>query len=129
MPALSEWEEKLNSILENQDAMGQIMALARSLTGEQGSRDSSADVGGEEEAAAPSELLGMLGQVDPELLRRGMGLLQGMRGEDDRGTALLTALRPFLREEKQGRLDRAIQVMQMTRLFRLAVGQKEAGDV
>ena len=109
--------------------MGQIMALARSLTGEQGSHDSSADVGGEEEAAAPSELLGMLGQVDPELLRRGMGLLQGMRGEDDHGTALLTALRPFLREEKQGRLDRAIQVMQMTRLFRLAVGQKEAGDV
>ena len=33
---MAEFEEKLNSILGNEKAMGQIMALARSLSGENG---------------------------------------------------------------------------------------------
>ena len=32
---MAEFEDKLNSILGNQEAMKQIMALARSLSGEQ----------------------------------------------------------------------------------------------
>lgn len=35
---MAEFEEKLNSILGNEKAMGQIMALARSLSGENGPR-------------------------------------------------------------------------------------------
>ena len=129
---MGEWEEKLNSILENQDAMGQIMALARSLSGEQGHDGPESDGGGREETSVPSNLTDMLGQVDPELLQRGMSIVQGMRKESDHGVALLTALRPLLREEKQGRLDRAMQVLQMTRVFRLAMQagrEKGAGDV
>ena len=105
------------------------MALARSLTGDVGESAGESCGGGE---TVPSDLQGMLGQLDPELLSRGLGVLRGLQGEEDRGTALLAALKPFLREERRERMDRAMQVMQMTRLLRLTMGRTEekgAGDV
>ena len=53
---MGEWEEKLNSILENQDAMGQIMALARSLSGEKGNDGAGLEDGGQEVEPASSHL-------------------------------------------------------------------------
>ena len=40
---MAEFEDKLNSILGNQEAMSQIMALARSLSGEQPQEPGSED--------------------------------------------------------------------------------------
>lgn len=113
--------------------MGQIMALARSLSGG-GSTEGAA----EEPQAGPSapppggghsgpeqplpDLSAMLGQIDPGLLRMGMGLLQEYQGDDDRNAALLTALRPFLKEDRRSKLDRALQIVRVTRLIRMALG-------
>jgi hypothetical protein len=127
---VAEFEEKLNEILGNQEAMGQIMALARSLSG-----------GGEGEAqrepppadrtprdpapAMPSgmpDLAALVGGLDPGLLQIGMGLMQSCQGEDDRNAALLTALRPFLKEDRRAKLDRALQIARVTRLIRVALG-------
>lgn len=128
---MAEFEEKLNAILGNQDAMGQIMALARSLSG--GPADGQSAEGTEEpEDYAPvspqplsqsgPDLSQILGNLDPNMIQTGLEIMRQVQEGGDRNTALIQALRPFLREERQARLDRALQIAQMTRLIRVAIG-------
>ena len=130
---MAEFEDKLNSILGNQAAMNQIMALARSLSGDQPPQQALDSPEGEEEptyvpvTSAPEEqaapdLSSLLGQIDPKMLQVGMDVVRRMQSTDDRSAALLNALRPFLREEKQARLDRALQITRMAKLVRAAMG-------
>ena len=124
---MAEFEDKLNSILGNQAAMNQIMALARSLSGEQpppaleGPAEETTYAPAAEEPKQP-DLSAMLGQIDPKMLQVGMDVIRQVQSTEDRNTALLNALRPFLREEKQARLDRAMRLARMTKLIRAALG-------
>ena len=118
------FEEQLNNILGNQEAMNQIMALARSLSGDQPEApalEEPQDTYQAPEAPLP-DLSELLGQVDPSMIQTGMEVLRQIQGTEDRNAALLNALRPFLREEKQARLDRALQIARMTKLVRAALG-------
>lgn len=121
---MGEFDEKLNAILGNQEAMGQIMAMARSLSGgeeapvQEMPQVVEADVRQEE----PPDLMGLLGELDPGMIQLGMKLLREFQQPNDRNAALLQALRPFLREERRARLDRAMQIARMTRLIRTALG-------
>ena len=130
---MAEFEEKLTSILGNQQAMDQIMALARSLSGEkEGAGEDAPREEGEptEREAASShgeggdspDLSQLLSGVDPGMLQMGMRLFQEYQGTDDRNAALLQALRPFLREERRAKLDKAVRIARMTRLIRVALG-------
>ena len=121
---MAEFEEKLNAILGNQEAMGQILSLARSLSGDQPEApalEEPQDTYQAPEAPLP-DLSELLGQVDPSMIQTGMEVLRQIQGTEDRSAALLNALRPFLREEKQARLDRALQIARMTKLVRAALG-------
>lgn len=128
---MAEFDEKLNAILGNQEAMAQIMSLARSLSGDGPGEDPEHTEDEEEQemeeesyhAAPPAQpdLSSMLGQIDPALLRTGMEVIRQVQSTEDRNAALLQALRPFLREERRGRLDRAIQIARMTRMIRAAI--------
>lgn len=134
---MAEFDEKLNSILSNPDAMSQIMQLAQSLGG-----------GGQQPASAPqpppgqqtgqapawspppppqappppaggggdllSSLLGG-GGLDPGLLSRLVPLIQELGG-DSNARNLLYALRPYLRQDRQEKVERALQ---LARLFHL----------
>lgn len=125
---MAQFEEKLNAILGNQEAMGQIMALARSLSGDQQEAPPCAEEPpspyqkrpGKNDGAFP-DLSALFGELDPAMVQVGMRVLQEFQAGEDRNTALLQALRPFLREERQQKLDRAIQVANMTRLARTAL--------
>ena len=139
---MSELEEKLENILGNPQAMAQIMALAQSLN-QGGSaandRDGSQSQPQEPDAAGPATpfpaaappqpaapagtpavgLGNLLGGLDPNMLSAAAGLLgQFNGGDDDRRVALLTALRPFVREQRYARLDKAIQIARLSRLIR-----------
>ena len=121
------FEEQLNSILGNQEAMNQIMALARSLSGDQPSpapEGAETREGDTYEPPAPPEpdLSALLGQVDPQMIQMGMEAIRQVQSTEDRNTALLNALRPFLREERQTRLDRALQIARAVKLVRVALG-------
>ena len=127
---MAEFEEKLNAILGDQQAMGQIMALARSLSG--GGEDNSAqpetlpepDTGG-----GGGDMAALLGGMDPALVQMGMRLMQEYNRADDRNTALLAALRPFVRQERYARVDRAVQIARLSRVIRvLFEAMKERGD-
>ena len=138
-----DFSEKLNAILGDPQAMGQILSLAQSLGGGgQTAEPSGSPPPGEppeeapqqqEAAAAPpaspdlsglSGLLGglsgsgsplsALGDLDPKLLQAGMRLLSELGSGDDRRVALLTALKPFLKPARQEKIDTALR---LARLF------------
>lgn len=117
---MAEFEEKLNSILGDQAAMGQIMALAKSLGGSgsgQGSDPAPASVQ-QEPAGETTSPLSLLGELDPRMVQMGMRLFQEYQSGDDRNATLLQALRPFIRTERYAKLDRAVQVARISRVIR-----------
>lgn len=123
---MGELDEKLNAILGNQEAMGQIMALARSLgaSGALGGQEGAAEQAEQHPAPAQppaqqADPLSALGELDPRLLQIGMRVLQEYQRGDDQKTALLSALRPFVREERYAKLDRAIQIARLSRVIRV----------
>ena len=85
---MSEFDDKLSAILGDQNAMSQIMALAQSLSG-----------------PTPGEEGGALPEI-PDY---------GGREQD---LQLLSALRPYLKESRRKRLDRAIELLQLLRLIK-----------
>ena len=119
---MADFEDKLNSILGNQEAMGQIMALARSLSGGEEEKEQAPEAPLQESAPQQESLFDSL---DPEMIQMGMRLMREFQSPDDQKTALLQALKPFLREERRQRLDRAAQIVSMSRLIRTALGPWE----
>ena len=123
---MAQWEEQLNQILGDPQAMEQIMALAQSLSGGEASTPpTEPDTGAE---GAPSPLSALSG-LDPRLLQLGMGLLSEYSAPDDRRTALLEALKPFLKPERREKLDQAARIARLTRVVRAALRMfREQGE-
>ena len=129
MAAVAEFDEKLNNILSNPDAMAQIMQLAQSLSGGQ---TAEAPPPPQQPAPPPppprqsppspppggTDLLSSLtGGLDPKMISKLVPLLQELGGQQDSNArALLYALRPYLREDRQEKVERALQ---LARLFHL----------
>ena len=123
MAAVAEFDEKLNSILSNPDAMSQIMQLAQSLSGgqEQPSAPPSPPPpptpAPRQSAPAQDMLSSLAGGLNPKLLTRLLPIIQELGGQQDSNArALLYALRPYLREDRQEKVERALQ---LARLFHL----------
>ncbi len=136
---MAEFDDKLNSILSNPDAMSQIMQLAQSLGGggqpaassppqpnAPGPQQTSSWGSPPPQAPPPppmggggdllSSLLGG-GGLDPGLLSRLLPLIQELGGQrESNARNLLYALRPYLRSDRQEKVERALQ---LARLFHL----------
>lgn len=128
---MGEFESKLETILNNPQAMEQIMSLARSLGGgAQPARDAPAPP---EPAPPPPpapapEPMGL----DPRLLSGMASLLGQYNSGDDQRVALLNALRPFVKEQRYARIDKAIQIAKLSRMIRMGLElfrAKEDGHV
>ena len=117
---MAEFEEKLNSILGDQNAMSQIMALAQSLSGA-GSPPAAETPHPEPAAAPPADMSLGLNQVDPRLRQLGGRILKEYQRGEDKNTALLLALKPFLRQERYAKVDQAIQLARLARVVRVAL--------
>ena len=134
-------EEKLNSILSSPEAMGQIMALADSLTGQTDPKPTDAappsvqppvpsggggsglpDLSGLASAfSGGSNPLAMLQNLDPSMLQTIGALFQEYNRSDDEKAALLHALQPFLRPERWVKVEKAIQITRLSRVIRAAM--------
>ena len=130
---MSEFEDKLQSILGNPEAMDQIMSIARSLGGEPPSQEGSTPSEGLtphglSSASATGDLFSSLSGLDPRLLQIGMRLLSEYNRDDDQTVALLTALQPFVRQERYAKVDRALQIAKLSRLVRVALEVFRKGD-
>ncbi len=127
---MSEFEDKLQSILGDPDAMGQIMSIARSLTGD--AQDAQSEAPAEDAPPAPDAPVpapsSLLGDLDPRLVQLGMRLMAEYNSSDDRKTALLTALRPFVQEKRYAKVDKAVQIAKLAHVIRVALDTFRKGD-
>ena len=104
---MEDFEAALNSLLSDPSAMSQIMDLAGKLGGSP-PPPLGEDTG---EAAPPSPPAD--GTTDPQQLAQLTRLLSLFRSgaqPDGETAALLSALRPFLRAERQRKLDKAVRL-------------------
>jgi len=133
---MAEFDDKLNSLLSNPDAMSQIMQLAQSLSGDTQQQTAAPPppqpppqtaFGGQTGTQLPfsGDLFSALGGgIDPKLMLKLLPLIQALGGQkDSNARQLLFALRPYLREERQEKVERALQ---LARLFH--IGKKFLSD-
>lgn len=147
---MADLQEQLQAILGNPEAMGQITAIARALTGGPGPQEEpprqeqwAQDVefvpveepGPEDGAGSPEPaasgggempdlgaLLGMLGtDIDPRLIQIALRVFSEYSAQDDEKAALLSALKPFLREERLEKMEKAEKVARLSRVVRVAI--------
>ncbi|MCI8652036.1 MAG: hypothetical protein HFF05_06340 [Oscillospiraceae bacterium] len=153
---MADLQEQLQAILGDPEAMGQITAIARALTGG-GPIPQAPPVNPEPEAqdvefvpvddpapepepaqAEPmpdlSALLGMLGagggmDIDPRLLQLAVRVFSEYSAQDNEKVALLTSLKPFLRAERLEKMEKAEKIARLSRMVRLAIQLlKEEGE-
>lgn len=138
---MSEFEEKLNSILSNPEAMSQVMNLAQSLNlggGPSTQQEDSSASPPEPKNSDDSPNLGdfaglgnLLGQIDPAMLQRLLplvGELTGGGGNDER-MQLLYALRPFLKPERRDKVERAARTAKLIHAGKKLLGAVGDGHV
>ena len=122
---MAEFDDKLNSLLSDPNAMAQIMQLAQSLSGGQEPQATPSPPPPPRQSPPPAppppvggDLLSSLtGGLDPKLLSRLLPLVQELGGQQDSNARqLLYALRPYLKPERQEKVERALQ---LARLFHL----------
>ena len=107
---MNEFEEKLNAILSDPGEMEKISRLAAQLMG-----------GGAPEPTPAQDSAG-----DSALFQRLAGLMGGAGVKDK--TALLQALSPYLRPERQAKLKKALNIARVARLARLTLEEYGGGS-
>lgn len=125
---MAELDEKINALLSDPDSMAKIMQLAQSLSGSSGSSESQQAPQGPWSASSPppspagsggggDPLSALTGGLDPQLLMRLLPLVQELgSGQDTNARRLVYALRPYLKPERQDKVERALQ---LARLFHI----------
>ena len=135
MGGTAEFDDKLNALLSNPDSMAQIMQLAQSLSGGTGGQQPAAPPPAQPapvQTAAPvqaagvvspgfsspgPDLFSMLGGIDPKIIAKLLPLVQELGSQQNSNArALLYAMRPYLKAERQDKVERALQ---LARLFHL----------
>lgn len=116
---MADFSEMLSGIMNNPQAMQQIMALAQSL-GLQGQAGQPQAVNAspppQQQLSQPIQQYSQPQQPDPTQLLQGLLQMSRQSGGDERQLALFQALKPFIRPERAAKLDRAIQVAKISRM-------------
>ena len=137
---MAEFDEKLNALLSNPESMAQIMQLAQSLSNnnEAGTSSPPPAQGPQQPppqqpqpaqsvfssfspqqtaASGPDFLSSLTSGLDPKVLMRLLPLVQELGNQQNSNARqLLYALRPYLKPERQEKIERALQ---LARLFHL----------
>lgn len=102
---MEDLESKISDILSDPDAMAGILSMAKSLGlgAPEGPETPSAS---DQDSGIPDTVAGLISAA---------GHLNGKQ------TALLQALRPFLKESRRSKIDRAIQAARISRIAGYAI--------
>ena len=137
---MSEFDEKLNALLSDSGSMAKIMELAQSLGGPAGGGPSPGPSPGNGgfPGGAPvpppggelPDLGALLGGLDPAMLARLLPLAQELGGaQNSQAAALLFALQPYLKPERQANVPRALQLARLLRLGKRFLRDREGGSL
>lgn len=132
---MAELDDKINALLSDPDSMAKIMQLAQSLSGDSGSPEPQQAPQGQWNPPQPpppqtapaafsagsggggDPLSSLTGGLDPQMLMRLLPLVQELgSGQDTNARRLVYALRPYLKPERQDKVERALQ---LARLFHI----------
>lgn len=118
---MSELDEKLNALLSDPNSMAQVMQLAQQLSGTFGGASQPAAASPPpppppQQPLQPSFDTSFLGGLDPKLIGRFLPLIQEYTQSNSNTTQLLYALRPFLKAEKQDKIERAAKLARLIHL-------------
>ena len=102
---MEDMESKLNAMLNDPAAMQRIIQMAQQLSGG-AAQPNTPPPPPQNPVPPPPQDSGF----DPMLLARVLPLLQELRQSNSQTTQLLFALRPFLKEEKQPKVERAAKL-------------------
>lgn len=111
---MGDFEEKLNTVLNDPESMEQIFKLAQQLSGAQVREKPSEPEDGGDLANAAKVM---------ELLKNAQA------GSQSRYSYLLEALKPYLKKERQDRLERAIKLSRLSRLAKMAIESGMIGEI
>ena len=145
---MADLQEQLQAILGDPQAMGQITAIARALTGSdpaqaapppaQAPEAQDVEFVPVETPEAPplesqiqqspdlSNLLGAFNSggipdIDPKLVSIALRVFSEYSSTDDEKTALLSALKPFLKAERLEKMEKAEKISRLSRVVRVAI--------
>lgn len=120
---MSEFEDRVNSILSDPAQMDKITKIAKSLMGGEAAEPEERSGGGENPLAA---FLGSDGE-EMAALGRISRALGAQTQQDKEKTALLEAMKPYLSEKRRRKMDKAMKIARLTRIARAAMGES-GGD-
>ncbi len=120
---------KLNDVLNDEESMKQIKELAGALSAESGSgnADGSLDIsrllgmndnGNEAKEQNTNNNSNPLGNLDISKLMQIKSIME-QSTKDDKNIALLLALKPHLKDEKQAKVDSLIKIFKLLKLLPL----------
>lgn len=113
---MSEMEEKLSAILENPDAMSRIMDLAKQLSG--------GNTPPEKKEPPPTG-----DGIDPRILAKILSLIKEAGHSNSPASQLLLALRPYLKAERQDKVERAIKLAHVIHIAKQFLAEGGLDDV
>lgn len=113
---MSEMEEKLSAILENPDAMSRIMDLAKQLSG--------GNTPPEKKEPPPTG-----DGIDPRILAKILPLIKEAGRSNSPASQLLLALRPYLKAERQDKVERAIKLAHVIHIAKQFLAEGGLDDV
>lgn len=122
---MADFSELLGQVMSNPQMMNQLASMAQSL-GLQGNSPPPT-------ATTPQNMSMQESSPDPRVLMQNLMQMTKNMGGNERQLALIQALKPFVSSERARKLDRAIQIAQMSRLAEQALnsfasGMNQAGD-
>lgn len=121
---MSELDEKLNALLSDPSSMAQVMQLAQQLSGTFGGESQQQQQQQQPppppspptKQPSPAFDTSLLGGLDPKIIGRFLPILQEYSHSNSNTTQLLYALRPFLKAEKQDKIERAVKLARLIHL-------------
>jgi hypothetical protein len=119
---MSEFEDKLNSILSSPKEMEKILELARSFSGSETA--GTAEVKHEGKEPIPGmgdfdpQMLGMLGRLMKEYTTAG----------GDEKLEILRMMKPYLKEERQTGLLKALEIAKIAKMAKIAFSELSGGE-
>lgn len=110
---MEDMDSRLNALLSDPEAMGRIMALAQQLSGESAASSPPP-------CSPPPQQQQEDDGFDPMMLLKFLPLLQELRQDNSsQSMQFLTALRPYLKPERQPKVERAVKLAHL-----ICVGKK-----
>lgn len=114
---MSELEDKLNQILSSPDEMEKIMNLARSFSA------SSGESGENETSVSGDSGEFNFGGIDPKMLGMMSRLMGQYSDQSSDKSALLNAMKPYLKKSRHATIDRAIEMTKLTKIAKIAFSE------